>query len=335
MGKVSIELFSLEKWLSLAEQSKIVNPFYHPHLLIIANELYGKGVYLFHQEFDEGEICFPICGKFYQQAWRYPHCYLGTPLIVGTVAKLDKVSGLCNFAHSDLGLDYGVKSLNEEYSRPIIRKDSCISLDSYLRDFANAARRKSYRKKLEPFRADGRFETRVYHSENLPDQGIVERFLELENRGWKGRNKTSILAKPKDEEFFREVFGFTDTSHLGSLQVMFNTLYLGDSVVAMRTSLILRGEILSFKIAYNQDYSGYSPGLVMELLMIEHFLGNAHYQLLDSCSDNKRPFTDIYRDKRELLNITYACDRFAEIIAHGIALLRRLKGRRSSASVTG
>lgn len=330
MGQVSTEIISLEKWLSLAEQSNIVNPFYHPHLLFNAIELYGKSVDLFYQEFDEGEIFFPICGRFYRQAWRYPHCYLGTPLIVGKVNKLDKMTSLLHLAHSDLGLNLAVKSLDEQYSRPIIRNDSCVSLDTYLREFANAARRKTYRKKLEPFRTDGRFETRVYGSDSLPDQGMIERFLELENRGWKGTNKTSLRAKPEDEKFFRRVFGFTNVSHLGSLQVMFNVLYLGKELVAMRTSLILRGEILSFKIAYNEDYSDYSPGLVMELLMIEHFLGSAQYKLLDSCSDNKRPFTDIYRDKRDLLNVTYACDSFSESIARLIALLRRMKRSRSA-----
>jgi hypothetical protein len=108
----------------------------------------------------------------------------------------------------------------------------------------------------------------------------VEQFLELESKGWKGRSQTALSCRPGHDRFFREMTrGFADRGRL-----MFLSLEAGSQVVAQNTALVAGAGLFGFKRAYDEEFSRWSPGSLLDLDVLDWFHRSAPLAWLDTCS---------------------------------------------------
>jgi CelD/BcsL family acetyltransferase involved in cellulose biosynthesis len=108
----------------------------------------------------------------------------------------------------------------------------------------------------------------------------VEDFLHIELGGWKGKAGTALLSRPQTAAFARAAFaGSSDDGAIASADV----LSLDGRAIAVSLNLQVGRSCCAIKCAYDETYRRFSPGLVLELLVIEHLFTTRFADELDSC----------------------------------------------------
>jgi CelD/BcsL family acetyltransferase involved in cellulose biosynthesis len=111
-------------------------------------------------------------------------------------------------------------------------------------------------------------------------EAAVERFLELEAKGWKGRSRTALSCRPGHARFFREMSrGFAEQGRL-----MFLSLEAGPQVVAQNTALLAGEGLFGFKRAFDEEFARWSPGSLLDLDVLDWFHRSPGLAWLDTCS---------------------------------------------------
>jgi CelD/BcsL family acetyltransferase involved in cellulose biosynthesis len=126
----------------------------------------------------------------------------------------------------------------------------------------------------------------------------LQRLLEIEASGWKGRNGTAILCSPEMERFYRTVARSFHAA--GSLRI--SELMLGDRPIAFELQLLHAGRLFALKRGYDEAYRGLGPGMVLQIAVIDHCfeLGLEAYELLGEDEPYKRRFATSAREHRVL-----------------------------------
>ena len=86
-----------------------------------------------------------------------------------------------------------------------------------------------------------------------------EIFMRLEDSGWKGQNKTSIIQQPAKLRYYREL----TSSYAEDGVLAVNLLKLGDEYIAAQVGVQIGKTLYLLKIAYNEAYSDISPGYLL------------------------------------------------------------------------
>ncbi len=127
---------------------------------------------------------------------------------------------------------------------------------------------------------------------------LAKRFLELENSGWKGRQGCSLSSGEDTCAFFAAVM--SEAAREGALDVL--SLSAGGRVIAMSTHFVgpLRG--FGFKMAFDEDYASYAPGLLLLDELTRRFR-DMHVTAVDSCSaPGQQPVSRMWPGRRELVD---------------------------------
>lgn len=150
----------------------------------------------------------------------------------------------------------------------------------------------------------------------------VDRFLELENMGWKGEQGTSLLAVPSHEAFFREMI----EAFRADGRLFFTELSLEGSVIASTANMVSGGSGFAFKIGWHPDYSTLSPGVLNEVEFIRRapeLCGGLSY--IDSGAEGGSFIDRLWADRRSLASGVFATSASGRRIMKGIELARRIK----------
>lgn len=326
-----LELVSLDEltpagvaaWAELAVRAEDPNPFLHPDFVLAAARAQGTmdSVHLARVRDGDGLLAalpvrpsrrwrrLPLPGTL---AWTHEQCFLGTPLVApGTsgdplAVLVDGLTTLCDgsFVELDLVTAEGRLSdaLDEVLSRRALvfgrfhraaleRRPAGDYLDGRLR----GKHRRSLRRLARELGTQLGGELQLVERAGARD--AVETFMDLEAQGWKGQQGTALASDQARAEFFRHMcHAFAER---GALQLLF--LEAGGRTVAARANLRAGDAIFCFKIAYDESLSRYSPGMQLELRMIEHFHADASAQRMDSCADPRAEmFNRLWPDRREL-----------------------------------
>jgi hypothetical protein len=112
----------------------------------------------------------------------------------------------------------------------------------------------------------------------------TEEFLQLEASGWKGRQGDAFACTPGDKDYFKELL--SGAWARGQLQLL--ALRLDQRAIAMKCNFITGQGSFSFKIAYDESYGAFSPGVLLELFNIRD-LDQSYpaVQWMDSCAAEK------------------------------------------------
>jgi hypothetical protein len=108
----------------------------------------------------------------------------------------------------------------------------------------------------------------------------IDEFLALEGSGWKGREGSALKSQPRDERFFRQMaLGAHRAGRLGA-----TVLRLDGRALAMQILLRSGDGAYAFKIGYDEAYARHSPGVQLEVDLIERLAAGGPLRWIDSAA---------------------------------------------------
>ena len=282
---------------------------------------------------DDWLACLPLQRRgrgplFLLSSWKHLYCFLGTPLL-DTERAAEAASVLAIWCArqeaplalrmcadqrvlarlTEMGAGVGLELLHAAtVERAALERAPEEDYLSHQRPHRRREQARMRRRLGEELGA----ELQVH--ERAGQDAAVERFLELEAAGWKGREGTAFASDPSHAELFRELC--RSFAAQGRLQLL--SLEAGERVVAMKCNLISGDELFCFKIAHDEDLSGFSPGVLLELDNMTIFHNERSERIMDSCADHDNEMINrLWRDRR----------RIATVLMGRRALRGRLIGR--------
>ncbi len=158
----------------------------------------------------------------------------------------------------------------------------------------------------------------------------IEAFLDLECQGWKGEAGSALCNDPKIADFFREICGRAHRQ--GKLD--FHRLDLDVKPIAMLVNFLSAPGGFSFKIAFDEAYARFSPGVLIERYNLR-ILEREDIGWMDSCASEDHPMIDsLWTARRSIVRVTVPLDGFRNrVIFHGCraaekgsAMWKRMRG---------
>jgi CelD/BcsL family acetyltransferase involved in cellulose biosynthesis len=321
----------LGRWRELAAAALEPNPFFEPdYVLPLARGLgeLGEVALAVVTDRDSWVACCPVrrLRRWHRiplpsmSVWQGHTLYslLGTPLIsrdqthAATVALVELLvrsptsfftafywlaeHGPVHRAVGDALAETGLRSLRfEQFERAFLprRPDG-----AYLEQSMSAPHRRELR------RQSRKLGELLGSEPELVDRSgeacAVTEFVELEGRSYLAARGSVLKSDRRHVEFFREMCaGF---AALGRLQLL--VLRAGDRTLAMKCNLVAGPGVFSLKIAYDEGYARFSPGIQLETeaLVLFHDQPNAGW--MDSCADpNNAMMNRLWPARRSLVTV--------------------------------
>ena len=313
-------------WRELAERAAEPNPFFEPECLLPAARLFGMshvGLIVVEDVHHDWLACVPVSSRLQLRhgrvpvlsVWRHLYASLGTPLVARSTVELAtekliqqafRASHLGVVALPWLGDDGPVAAgllaaLEASGGRPALHRsfERAVMRRSTLADGLEPLLGRGHRRDLS--RLGRRLAERLGAPLELRDEsdraGAVEGFLAVEASGWKGENGTAFARLDGHDEFFRELCaGFRAA---GRLQLL--TLGSAERTVSYKCNLLAGDAVFCFKIAFDESFARYRPGLQLELRMLELFRDQMSQTWMDSCAAADSPlFEHLWPERRRI-----------------------------------
>jgi CelD/BcsL family acetyltransferase involved in cellulose biosynthesis len=167
----------------------------------------------------------------------------------------------------------------EEVARPILRPGP-EPAQSYFERTVSAKRLRELRRSHRRLAEAGALRYR-HTREPAELADAVEAFLRLEMAGWKGRRGTAFRSNPAWEAFARAAFlGQDGGGPIASADI----LALDSVPIAVCLNLQIGRTSFAIKTTYDEAYRRFSPGLVLEYLVVEHLFDARYADEIDSCT---------------------------------------------------
>jgi hypothetical protein len=147
--------------------------------------------------------------------------------------------------------------------------------------------------------------------------------LRLEAAGWKGRAGTAASGQEELDRFVRAaVEGLA-----GEGRVSIERLLLDGQAIAAAIVLRSGHSAWFWKIAYDEAFARYSPGVMLSVVLTDDLLEDLTVTRTDSCATANHPMIDrLWRERLAL------CDRLIAVRPQArFALAQRLEGIRGAA----
>ena len=331
-------------WQELARDAAEPNPFYEPWMLLPALQAFGRGADLRFLFLYEGRALvgfIPLERAWlyrrvplpHRRLWKYPHCYLGTPLVRRGYAP-QCLQALAEWLEHDI-VYWREVGADGPFAVALDEAAGRLRLSPYRRGRAVLRRRRDADAYLaEALPGPSRKELRRL-ARRLAEQGKLgvrggfdaDAFLRLEAAGWKGRNASAFASSRAAEVFFRRMMSAAQRE--GRLMTL--ALELDGQPVALKCNLLAGEGAFAFKIAYDERYARFSPGLLLEVENIRVFHAST-LEWMDSCAEPEHFMMNrLWLDRRPLVDLVAATGR-REFLMSSLSLLQRLwRGRRTAA----
>lgn len=145
--------------------------------------------------------------------------------------------------------------------------------------------------------------------------GWLKAFVALEMSGWKGQQGTAFGSKAGDLAFLEEVVH----SAAQRAELMLLGLWLDDKPLALKLNFLCGDGGYTFKIAYDEAYSKYSPGVLLELENIRQAHADTNLAWLDSLALQDHPMANrIWLDRAAIVTQLIAPGRPAGKLVLGL-----------------
>lgn len=310
-----------EEWRALADTASEPNPFYHPALLepalrylnsnaqvrmIEVSDHTGLLVGLMPLKTKAHHGRYPVANV---TNWMHGQCFYGAPLIRkghelrawdGILRQLDEEKGAGLFFHLD-GLDAdgpvaaaleqccalegrGIKRI-ATHERAMLRSD--LDPDAYWQTQVRAKKRKELRRLVNRLEDLGTVTHRSLSGADDVGQW-VEDFLVLERAGWKGAEGTALASNAETRAYFYEAT--TRAAASGMLEML--RIELEGAPIAMLVNFRMGRGAFSYKIAFDERYARFSPGVLIEIDALRAALTDSSLDWSDSCAAPNHPMID-------------------------------------------
>jgi CelD/BcsL family acetyltransferase involved in cellulose biosynthesis len=151
----------------------------------------------------------------------------------------------------------------------------------------------------------------------------IEAFLDLEHRGWKGDNKSSLRSQARGEAFFRAV-----VAGMGARdRAVFMELRLDGKVVATTSNFLSGCCGFAFKIGWLPELAKLSPGRLIEAELLRQLYTHQALlplEFLDSGAPEGSYIESLWPGRRPLISLGVACTRVGHSVLGAVHLARTL-----------
>lgn len=328
MGDIDCEAFRAD-WRVLASTAAEPNPFFEdwftlPSLRHLAENRRVRFAAFYVGGFLCGFLPVTSSHQYYGYpiphitAWIHANTFNGTPLIASgfehrfwqaLLEAFDADVRGALFFHAPLMAEGSIagralQDIADEDSRPsgiVMREERALlrsdrSGAEYFAEALSTKKRKELRRQKKRLGEEGEltFE-RLSGAENLSEW--IDEFLALEGRGWKGETGSSLNSAAGTDAFFRSALSGAATD--GRLERL--ALRLDGKPIAMLINFIAPPGAFSFKTAYDERYSRFSPGVLLQEENLA-LLDREDVAWCDSCAAEGHPMIErIWRQKRTML----------------------------------
>lgn len=348
-------------WEELAASALEPNPFYESWMLLPALRAFGadldlRFVLIFAPhptlEFGPPLLCglFPLERKRYRRLpvnvlsfWQHLHCFLCTPLVRADyaaeclsayfdwLASTEAGAALMefNFIAGDgpfhqLLVDQlreraSLFFIDEQFTRALLRPAD--DAENYLASALSGKRRKEMRRQEKRLAEAGRLEYFELTAREDVDEWI-ESFLHLETCGWKGRAGTAMSASETEKEFFAAIV--SEAFVRGRLMML--ALRIEGRAVAQKCNFLAGTGAFAFKIAFDESYAQFSPGVHLEIENIRRLHERPELKWMDSCSVSDNFINSLWLHRRTMLTMLVATGhKPGGLLVSSLPFLRWLK----------
>jgi CelD/BcsL family acetyltransferase involved in cellulose biosynthesis len=325
----------LAEWQQLAADAAEPNSFQEPWFAAAGLEhLTGDGDIRLVAVRDERLIgVIPLCvrndyGRMPAanvRNWRHHNDFLGTPLVrrgreaefwrilllhldgAPWAAGFLHITGLVENGPVHAGLAEAASALGRPAPITNRRVRAALSTPLSPAEYLEATVRKKKRKELKRL-ANRLAELGTVTSRTLqPCEDLTswcDDFLELERRGWKGRAGSALASHAATEAFFRKVA--LGAAAAGRLQI--RRLDLDGKAIAMLVNFLAPPGSFSFKIAFDEHYARFSPGVLLQLDNLD-ILEGGEIAWMDSCAAENHPMIDsLWAERRTVVRLSVPLD---------------------------
>jgi CelD/BcsL family acetyltransferase involved in cellulose biosynthesis len=208
-------------------------------------------------------------------------------------------------------------AINGSFWNCLVRQDAQISvLDTWQRaalwpsgtyeawfdSNIGSKRRKEYRRLTNRLSEAGRLETSSLETGRDCKPWVAD-LLALEAAGWKGKRGTAMAANPALQVAFQESCQFLAAA--GKLR--FWKLTLDGKPIAAMYAIVEGDQAWLHKIAYDETYAKFSPGVLLVLYATEKLFAETGLVLVDSCAIPGHPMIEnIWRDRIQVADVMIA-----------------------------
>ncbi|MEA3017885.1 MAG: hypothetical protein QOI38_2607 [Sphingomonadales bacterium] len=255
------------------------------------------------------------------QNWRHHNDFLGTPLIragreadfwAALLAYLDEAPWARGFFHLN-GLveggavHAGLSAAAAALGRPaaVVQRQkraalaSNLSPEAYLEQTVRKKKRKELKRLAARLAELGSVASRTL-APGEDWRPWCDAFLALERSGWKGRNGSALACAPEREAFFRDALA--GAAAAGRLQL--RSLELDGRPIAMLVNFLVPPGSFSFKIAFDEDYARFSPGVLIQIDNLD-ILSRGDIGWMDSCAAENHPMIDsLWGERRTIARVS-------------------------------
>jgi CelD/BcsL family acetyltransferase involved in cellulose biosynthesis len=199
--------------------------------------------------------------------------------------------------------------------------DTDIEFDRWFNENFARKRRKEFRRLAARLSEQGTLDT-VTRSPGEPLSPWVDDFLALEGAGWKGRRGTALACSRDAARFLAEALDRLDERG----ELLFWRLALDGKPLAMLFAMVTGGTAFLGKIAYDESFARYSPGVLLILEATRTLLGRPGILHADSCAVPGHPMIDnIWRDRLPLADMLIAAPGTPAPLFQAIAAAERIR----------
>lgn len=176
------------------------------------------------------------------------------------------------------------------------------TFDSWLQDNFDQKRRKELKRLRARLSEQGALETQTLSNET-DLASFIDDFLRLEASGWKGQKGTALQQDEAMEKALRQ--GLANLLDAGKLR--FWRIVIDGKAIASLFAFVDHGRATLGKIAYDQDFAKYSPGVLIILDATEYFFSDPGVHFADSNAIPGHPMIDrIWRDRLSVADVFVA-----------------------------
>lgn len=249
--------------------------------------------------------------------WMHYNSFFGAPLVRRSfepyfwsraLALLDAHRGLPAFLHlvaldargpltqALLGARKGTAIVHRS-ARALLESD--LSAETYYETTVRKKKRKEIAR-LQARLAETGFVTcdRLSACDALQDW--IDCFLTLEASGWKGREGAALANAADTTAFMRDAL--CGAYAAGRLEMI--RLAVDGRPIAMLVNFLTPPGSFSFKIAFDEDFARYSPGVLIQLENLK-LLETPSIDWMDSCAvENHAMINSLWSERRELVRVS-------------------------------
>lgn len=154
----------------------------------------------------------------------------------------------------------------------------------------------------------------------------LERFLTLEASGWKGKSGTAMIVDRLQAAFAREAVHRLAQRDMCRI----HELRLDGRVIASIVVFVEAGFAYTWKTAFDERYSAFSPGTLLMIEVTRQHLADPNIDATDSCAVEGHPVMDrLWSERREMgtlvIGLRPGADRAARQAAKQFHLYRQTR----------